>query len=301
MSRDPTDDTRDDPPAPDARAERRPPGSADGEAAPERRPLFRRRPPADGDGDARPPRPAKRPLFRRRPASGESVAMDSPAPAAPTQDGPAPTEAAQVPAAFDPTPGPPLTPPPTPDAVTTGLHDPPPAADETAVLPPGRIGGQPATTEEPSPGQPEVVASDIRPRRPPARGQLRRERRRLQARRESAVHHLGGLAFELHRRDLLAEPVMRLRAAEVAEIDESVRAIDARLDEMERLRLERRGRAPRAVEPPPAGHCHTCSTPYLTQANFCSNCGTALALVEVAPETEGREIVPGPAVEVDRR
>jgi hypothetical protein len=129
------------------------------------------------------------------------------------------------------------------------------------------------------------------PPRPDGPGKLRRERRRLLASREEAVYHLGGLAFELYRRDQLGEEVMRRRAGEVALLDETVRDIDVRLGEIDRERKERRRRAPGDGV---AGNCLTCRAPFRAEARYCWQCGTRLA-----PPSEGDEqvtaiITPGP-------
>lgn len=109
--------------------------------------------------------------------------------------------------------------------------------------------------------------------RPPGPRRLRRDRRSLLTRREEAVYHLGGLAFELYRRDLLPDGVMRRRAGEVAELDDTVRDIDVRLEEAERVRRERRGRP---VDDPSAGCCLTCRSTFRAEARFCWQCGAPL-------------------------
>jgi hypothetical protein len=114
------------------------------------------------------------------------------------------------------------------------------------------------------------------PPRPERAGALRRRRRRLLSRREEAVYHLGGLAFELYRRDLLREEVMRLRAGEVAQLDDSVRDIDARLFEMDRIRRERRGGGGADAH---AGNCLDCRAPFRAEARYCWQCGVLLAPV----------------------
>ena len=91
--------------------------------------------------------------------------------------------------------------------------------------------------------------------------------------REETVYHLGGLAFELYRRDMLSDEVMRLRAGRVAELDDAVRDIDARLSEIEAERRERRSRAP---ADPSAGCCLVCRAPFRAEARFCWQCGTQL-------------------------
>lgn len=111
--------------------------------------------------------------------------------------------------------------------------------------------------------------------------QLRRRREQLLTEREETVYHLGGLAFELYRRDRLSDEVMRLRAGHVAQIDDAVRDIDARLDDAER---ERRVRRVRAAADPSVGCCLTCRTPFRAEARFCWQCGSRLV-----PDTVGDE------------
>ncbi|MGD9694554.1 MAG: hypothetical protein AB7V42_02705 [Thermoleophilia bacterium] len=106
---------------------------------------------------------------------------------------------------------------------------------------------------------------------------LRRRRKKLLAGRQEAVYHLGGLAYELHRRDMLAEEVLSLRAGEVAALDDSVRDIDARLDAIERERRERRRRTDTAEH---AGNCLACRAPFRAEARYCWQCGAQLVPTE---------------------
>ena len=147
---------------------------------------------------------------------------------------------------------------------------------ETTVLP-AVVDDQPTTT---------VPA----PPRPPSPTQLKRRRKELIDRREEVVYNLGGLAFELHRRARLREPVMRLRAGDVAVIDESVREIDERLAaidaERQARREERRLRLPaRGPKPTPLGHCTQCAAPITEpEARFCWSCGARLERPESSSE-----------------
>jgi hypothetical protein len=90
------------------------------------------------------------------------------------------------------------------------------------------------------------------------------------------VYHLGGLAFELYRRDLLREEVMRVRAGEIAQLDDSVRDIDARLFEIDRIRRERRRGAGADAH---QGNCLDCRAPFRAEARYCWQCGVLLAPV----------------------
>lgn len=127
----------------------------------------------------------------------------------------------------------------------------------------------------------EVIPAPPRPTGP--RG-LRRDRRRLLTTREEAVYHLGGLAFEMYRRDLLPQGVLAARAGDVAELDDTVRDIDVRLVAMERERQERRARGATDAA---AGCCIACRTPFLAEARFCWQCGAQV----VPPPIDGDDQV----------
>jgi hypothetical protein len=111
---------------------------------------------------------------------------------------------------------------------------------------------------------------------PPGGGaRLRRERARLMRRREEMLFHLGGLAYELHRRDLLGEPVARHRAGLIADLDERVRDIDDRLAAIDGERRARRTRTRVvAVGPVESGCCLACRAVFFDDARFCMQCGT---------------------------
>jgi len=123
------------------------------------------------------------------------------------------------------------------------------------------------------------------------RAHLRRRRRELLNRRAEVVYHLGGLAFELFRRDKLTEPVMRVRAEEVAELDRSVRDIDERLLQLAE-RPVRAARLRKAKDDEAAGVCPSCGSPHTSVASFCWNCGIKLPEPEPA-EPDGSEAPTG--------
>jgi hypothetical protein len=157
------------------------------------------------------------------------------------------------------------------------------AAAEPAAAPAAANGDSPS--EQPT----EVIPP---PPKPDGPAKLRRERRRLLASREEAVYHLGGLAFELYRRDQLGEEVMRRRAGEVALLDDTVRDIDARLGEIDRVRRERRRRA--APGEGIVGNCLTCRAPFRAEARFCWQCGTRLVPASEGDDQVTAIITPGP-------
>ena len=127
-----------------------------------------------------------------------------------------------------PSPEPPIEPAPPEEAVASADEAAAPAPKRRwrwgAALPGRRAAATPAEgAADAADGETAAVPPEVAGRgraRPRAPRRLRRERKKLVARREVAVYDLGGLAFELYRRDLLTEEVMRLRAQEVAELDE---------------------------------------------------------------------------------
>lgn len=119
--------------------------------------------------------------------------------------------------------------------------------------------------------------------RPAPASTLRRERRALLASRQDAAYHLGGLAFELYRRDLLQDGVLRQRAVEVAALDDRIREIDRQLGERT-ARAPAPAGAPGAAQAGPAGNCLVCRSEFVQDARFCSNCGARF--VPEAAESE---------------
>lgn len=166
-----------------------------------------------------------------------------------------------------------------------------PGAENTVVM------EAPQPTEiirasEAAPPASEAGGPDPQPEESPSRGALERERRDLVDRREEQVYHLGGLAFEMHRRGTLPAHVLRLRADDVAATDARIREIDERLDQIETERAARReeDRVRRAAKAAPvlddAGSCAACGTPFRAEAKFCWSCGRPVAVPEAdAPAT----------------
>jgi hypothetical protein len=117
-------------------------------------------------------------------------------------------------------------------------------------------------------------------------GVLRRRRRALVGKYEQGIFDLGGLALELHRRGLLAEEVMRRKAAEVSDLRGQVDQVDERLDEIRSERTERRqtGRGGGRT-------CPACGARCSAKAKFCAECGTPLAAAE-APAPAGTDDQP---------
>lgn len=215
-----------------------------------------------GAGASDPERPARRQLFRRRPAESEPTVV-SPDPS---------VESTMVMAAPQPT------------EIITAEEAAREAADAGAKKMFRRRIPETAAAADASPSS--AVADDAPAEELGSRGPLERERRNLVDERESQVYHLGGLAFELHRRQLLPDGVMRLRADDVERTDDRIREIDASLDAIETDREDRRQRererraAGAKPEPEPAGNCPKCGTAFKPNASFCWNCGTPVSVPE---------------------
>jgi hypothetical protein len=135
----------------------------------------------------------------------------------------------------------------------------------------------------------EAIAS---PARLEGSRRLRRDRRLLLTRREDAVYHLGGLAFELYRRGMLPEGVMRTKAGEVAQLDDTVRDIDVRLGEVERARRERS--RPEIAEPA-VGACLACRTAFRAEARYCWQCGAQVVPPPVHGDDQVTAVISSPS------
>lgn len=103
------------------------------------------------------------------------------------------------------------------------------------------------------------MASLSRKSRPPAAGDLRRERRALLELREERLRDLGGLTLEMYRRDHFNEALVVERCAELVAIEARIAEIDALLQGSRGLRRD--------------GRVCTCGAPILVQARFCPSCG----------------------------
>lgn len=153
--------------------------------------------------------------------------------------------------------------------------------------------GAPATEEAVSaeaggaaPGEPPQAADDTAPAAEKAirPGVLRRRRRELMGAYEQGIFDLGGLAMELHRRGMLAEHVMRRKAAELSDLRGQIDDVGQRLEAMRAERQERRqaGRGSTVA-------CAQCGFRSRSTANFCASCGAPLdgaaaGAIEHAPD-----------------
>ena len=92
----------------------------------------------------------------------------------------------------------------------------------------------------------------------PPPGVIRRERRALVQVRDERLRDLGGLMFEMYRRDTFREDLLAERCNELL-------GLDARLRELDEMLAAARGRIP-------AGRCE-CGAPLPWGSHFCPNCG----------------------------
>ncbi len=112
------------------------------------------------------------------------------------------------------------------------------------------------------PDYPARVALFQRKPAAPTASELRRERRALLSIREERLRELGGLTFEMYRRDQFNETLVVERCAELVAIETRISEIDAIVSG---LGLRRRQQA-----------VCTCGAPILVGARYCPSCGREL-------------------------
>lgn len=144
----------------------------------------------------------------------------------------------------------------------------------------------------PADAPPESASAPPRPRRLPAPGALRRERRALVRAREDRIRDLGGLMLEMYRRDRFRQDLLVEQCLEVVAIEERLREIDSLLEASLAARRSGLGDrcecgAPivmgshfcancgRAVSDEPVVACPNCGTALAADARYCANCGAA--------------------------
>jgi hypothetical protein len=143
-------------------------------------------------------------------------------------------------------------------------------------------GANPAATivvDVPEPAEPEAQPGT---ERPPSVGQLRRERKRLWEERQESVYHLGGLALDLHGREMLGDALVSRRAEVVSDTDRRILELDALLKEADDGRRRRRVRE----EPELVGYCLSCGAPHQSDAAFCFRCGARIYSPEADSDTQ---------------
>lgn len=127
------------------------------------------------------------------------------------------------------------------------------------------------------------------PRRASHPAALKRERRALLSEREDRIRDLGGLVFEMFRRDRFRVELVTERCADLVALEERLNELDALIASVNRrggLRCE--CGAPlawgahfcancgRPVGPRPVVSCARCGAPLPAEAKFCGSCGSAV-------------------------
>jgi predicted amidophosphoribosyltransferase len=116
---------------------------------------------------------------------------------------------------------------------------------------------------------------------------LKREQRALLREREERVRDLGGLVFEMFRRDRFRVELVTERCADLVAVDQRLGELDSLLSASRRSQRCACG-APlawgahfcancgRAVGSRPVVACARCGTPLPADVKFCGNCGSAV-------------------------
>ena len=129
--------------------------------------------------------------------------------------------------------------------------------------------------------EPQVEASTPpRPRRIPPPGSLRRERRALIRTREERIRDLGGLIFEMYRRDRFREDLVLERCADLLELSVHQRregvAIRCTCGAPIQWGTHFCANCGRQVGEEPVVSCPNCGNALPADAQFCASCGTAV-------------------------
>jgi hypothetical protein len=137
------------------------------------------------------------------------------------------------------------------------------------------------------------------PRRSSHPNALKRERRALLREREERIRDLGGIVFEMFRRDRFRVELVTERCADLVALEERLQEIDSML-----VAATQRGGprcecgAPlswnshfcancgRPVGPQPVVACARCGAPLPADVSFCGNCGSAVEVPEVPEDTQ---------------
>lgn len=142
---------------------------------------------------------------------------------------------------------------------------------------------------EPVAALPAGVDPEEMARRPSTRrrGGLRRRLRYLQRAREVMLRDLGGLVYEIRRREPgAAEALVDAKVQRLAEVDAELRELEDALGPRGETVLR---------EPGIGGSCPVCGELHPSDARFCARCGTALVPQDLPPTAELPALEPAPA------
>ena len=137
------------------------------------------------------------------------------------------------------------------------------------------------------------------PRHPSNPGAVKRERRALLREREDRLRDLGGLVFEMYRRDRFRTDLVTERCAELVTLEERIGALDALLAAAgTRGGLRCVCGAPlawgahfcancgRPAGPHPVVSCARCGTPLPADVKFCGRCGSPVEAQRPEPPAD---------------
>ena len=140
---------------------------------------------------------------------------------------------------------------------------------------------------------------------------LKRERRALLREREERFRDLGGLVFEMFRRDRFRVELVTERCNDLAALDQRLNEVDSLIATSNRrggLRCECGapvswgshfcGNCGRPVGPRPVVACARCGAPLPAEAKFCGSCGSAVELQSEPPADTQPDPVPKEPAEV---
>ena len=116
-----------------------------------------------------------------------------------------------------------------------------------------------------SPSTAGVQHAPVAPLAMPTPGQLRRERRALLRVREERIRDLGGLMFEMYRRDQFRQDLVVAQCEELTGLDSRLRELDSLLAAAN-TGGRRAGTTARCL----------CGAPVIWGSHFCANCGRAV-------------------------
>jgi double zinc ribbon protein len=142
------------------------------------------------------------------------------------------------------------------------------------------------------------TAAGEAPRQTSTPGALKRERRALLHEREERLRDLGGLVFEMFRRDRFRVELVTERCADLVALDERLNELDSLLASARSGGLRCACGAPlqwdahfcancgRPAGPRPVVSCARCGSPLPADAQFCGRCGSAVEPQETEPSAD---------------
>lgn len=156
------------------------------------------------------------------------------------------------------------------------------------------------------------TAAGEAPRRANHPAALKRERRALLREREDRIRDLGGIVFEMFRRDRFRVELVTERCADLVALEERLNELDSLIAAASsRGGMRCQCGAPlawgahfcancgRPAGPHPVVACARCGSPLPAQAKFCGNCGSAVELEPQVPADTQPEPAPKEPAEVE--